>query len=113
MSPSADAAWARLRHLGARRAQLTTGATGQVNQVRDLLECAWPAVLGAAARPFRSASWCAALAVALDRGAGDPARGRRPGHAPVEGAGRPGPPPREATRAGLPVIPACFQTPGG
>ena len=39
----ADAVWARLRHLGARRSQLTTGATTAVNQIRDLLECAWPA----------------------------------------------------------------------
>jgi hypothetical protein len=39
--------WARLRHLGARRYQRTTSATAQVNQIRDLLECAWPAVLGA------------------------------------------------------------------
>jgi len=43
----ADAVWARLRHLGARRNQLTTGATAAVNQVRDLLECAWPAALAA------------------------------------------------------------------
>ena len=48
----ADAVWARLRHLGARRSQLTTGATAQVNQIRDLLECAWPAVLGASASRF-------------------------------------------------------------
>ena len=41
----ADAVWARLRHLGARRLQLSGDATGQVNQVRDLLECAWPTVL--------------------------------------------------------------------
>jgi transposase len=52
----ADAVWARLRHLGARRHQLTTSATAQVNQIRDLLECAWPAVLGASGSPFRSAS---------------------------------------------------------
>jgi hypothetical protein len=39
--------WARLRHLGARRNQLTTGATAAVNQIRDLAECAWPAVLAA------------------------------------------------------------------
>src|SRR6266567_281440 len=49
----ADAVWARLRHLGARRHQLTTAATAQVNQLRDLLECAWPAVLGASGSPFR------------------------------------------------------------
>ena len=62
----ASAVWARLRHLGARRSRLVTGATAEVNQVRDLLECAWPAVLGAAGVPFRSASWRAALAVVLD-----------------------------------------------
>ena len=71
--------WARLRHLGARRLQLTTDATGQVNQVRDLLECAWPAVLAASGAPFRSASWRAAVAVVLDRCAGDLARVRRLG----------------------------------
>jgi transposase len=75
----ADAVWARLRHLGARRSQLTTDATAQVNQVRDLLECAWPAVLGAAGKPFRSASWRASVAVVLDRCAGDLARVRRLG----------------------------------
>ena len=58
----ADAVWARLRHLGARRSQLTTAATALVNQIRDLLECAWPAVLAASGSPFRSVSWCASLA---------------------------------------------------
>ena len=75
----ADAVWARLRHLGARRGQLTTGATAAVNQIRDLLECAWPAVLAASGSPFRSVSWCASLAVVLDRCAGDPRRVRRLG----------------------------------
>ena len=75
----ADAVWARLRHLGARRRQLTTDATAAVNQIRDLLECAWPAVLAAAASPFRSVSWCASLAVVLDRCAGDLSRVRRLG----------------------------------
>src|SRR5215471_5788790 len=64
----ADAVWARLRHLGARRRQLTADATAAVNQVRDLLECAWPSVLDASGAPFRSASWRAAVAVAFDRG---------------------------------------------
>jgi transposase len=58
---------ARLRHPGARRNQLTTDATAEVNQVRDLLECAWPAVLSASGAPFRSASWRAAVAVVLPR----------------------------------------------
>jgi transposase len=59
----ADAVWARLRHLGARRRQLTTDATAAVNQVRDLLECAWPAVLDASPapcmrpRPIARACW--------------------------------------------------------
>ena len=75
----ADAVWARLRHLGARRGQLTTGATAAVNQIRDLLECAWPAVLAAAGSPFRSVTWCASLAVVLDRCAGDLRRVRRLG----------------------------------
>jgi len=72
----ADAVWARLRHLGARRLQLTADATGQVNQVRDLLECTWPAALEAAGKPFRSATWCAAVNVALQRCGGDLARAR-------------------------------------
>ena len=75
----ADAVWARLRHLGARRSQLITGATAAVNQIRDLLECAWPAVLAASGSPFRSVSWCASLAVVLDRCAGDLSRVRRLG----------------------------------
>src|SRR5690242_4614094 len=75
----ASAVWARLRHLGARRSQLTTGATAAVNQIRDLLECAWPAALAAAGSPFRSVTWCASLAVVLDRCAGDLRRVRRLG----------------------------------
>ena len=75
----ADAVWARLRHLGARRRQLTTEATAAVNQIRDLLDCAWPAVLAASASPFRSVTWCASLSVVLDRCAGDLGRVRRLG----------------------------------
>src|SRR5205814_14346 len=69
---------------------------GQVNQIRDLAECAWPAVLGAAGSPFRSASWCAALAVVLDRCAGDLGRVRRLGGARFESAVR-----RELPRWGV------------
>jgi len=75
----AEVAWARLRHLGARRARLTTEATAGVQQLRDLLDCVWPAVLDAAASPFRSASWLASLAVVLDRAAGDLSRACRLG----------------------------------
>ena len=35
--------------------------------MRDLLECAWPAVLDTARQPFTSATWHAALTVALGR----------------------------------------------
>jgi transposase len=43
----AGAVWARLRHLGARRHQLTASAAAQASQVRELLGCAWAAVLSA------------------------------------------------------------------
>jgi transposase len=38
--------------------------------MRDLLECAWPAVLDAARQPFRSITLRAALTVALPRADG-------------------------------------------
>jgi transposase len=63
----ADPTWARLRHLGARRAQLVVAAGAARQQARDLLECAWPAVLGAAGDPLESKSWLAAVSVVLDR----------------------------------------------
>src|SRR5215472_5308073 len=103
----ADAVWARLRHLGARRSRLTTDATAQVNQIRDLVECAWPAVLGASGSPFRSASWRAALVV-VDRCAGDLARVRRLGPARFEAAVRRELPRWGATRPCLRIIRAVF-----
>ena len=63
----ADPAWARLRHLGARRARLVREVGAARQQIRDLLECAWPAALSAAADPLESKSWLAALTVVLDR----------------------------------------------
>ena len=63
----AEPAWARLRHLGARRVALVTDATAARQQVRDLLECAWPAALQASGEPFKSKSWLAAITVVLDR----------------------------------------------
>ena len=104
----ADAVWARLRHLGARRHQLTTAATAEVNQVRDLLECAWPAVLGASGSPFRSASWRAAVAVVLDRCAGDLSRVRRLGEARFIAAVRRELPRWGATRPCLRIVRAVF-----
>jgi transposase len=58
--------WARLRHLGARRAELLTRATAARQALRDLLECAWPALLYTAAGPLDSLTWRAALAVSAD-----------------------------------------------
>lgn len=66
----ADETWARLRHLGIRRGRLIAEQTAQIQQMRDLLECAWPAVLEAARQPFKSTTWHAALSVALARAAG-------------------------------------------
>jgi transposase len=63
----ADPTWARLRHLGARRADLVTHGGAARQQARDLLECAWPAVLGAARDPLEAKSWLAAVTVVLDR----------------------------------------------
>ncbi|WP_409333305.1 transposase, partial [Trujillonella humicola] len=63
----ADPDWARLRHLGARRTALVVDIGAARQQVRDLLECAWPAALSAAGDPLESKSWLAALTVVLDR----------------------------------------------
>ena len=57
-----DETWARLRHLGARREQLITEIGSQLQQMRDLLDCVWPAALDTARQPFRSRTWIAALA---------------------------------------------------
>jgi transposase len=104
----ADATWARLRQLGARRARLVTDATADVQQLRDLLECVWPAVLAASGSPFRSASWRASLAVALDRAAGDLSRVRRLGLARFTVAVRRELPRWGATRPCLRIVRAVF-----
>jgi transposase len=83
-----DEIWGRLRHLGARREQLITEISGQVQQMRDLLECVWPAALDTAQQPFRSRTWIAALTVIVDRDGGDLARTRRLGPARFEHAVR-------------------------
>ena len=87
--------WGRLRHLGARREQLIVEAVSQIQQIRDLLECVWPAALEVARQPFRSRTWAAAMWVILDRDGGDFARTRRLGVARFEHAVR-----REITRRG-------------
>jgi transposase len=87
--------WGRLRHLGARRERLIVEAGSQVQQMRDLLECVWPAALDTANWPFRSKTWAAAMWVLLDRDGGDFTRTRRLGLARFEAAVR-----REITRRG-------------
>ncbi|GBE68339.1 hypothetical protein MFM001_48010 [Mycobacterium sp. MFM001] len=75
-----DETWAELRQLGAYRDELITTATSARQRLHDLLECAWPAVLSAAAEPFDSISWRAAVAVALDRADGRPEQAARGGY---------------------------------
>lgn len=71
----ADPTWARLRHLGGRRVEWVTRLGASRQQLRDLLECSWPAALRAAASPLDSLTWRAAMSVA----GCDPARVRRLG----------------------------------
>ena len=65
----ADADWARLRHLGARRARLVAEATSCRQQIVDLLGCCWPEALSAAAEPLESTTWLACLSAVIDAGA--------------------------------------------
>ena len=90
-----DETWGPLRHLGTRRGQLVTEAGSQIQQMRDLIECVWPAALDTSKRPFRSRTWVAAMSVLLSRDGGDFARTRRLGLARFEQAVR-----REITRRG-------------
>ena len=76
----AEEQWARLRHLGARRAGLVTDVTACRQLAADLLGCCWPAPLGVAARPLESASWLAGMAVITGRCCGDPRRLRKLGY---------------------------------
>lgn len=83
-----DETWGRLRHLGARRAQLLVESGRQVQQMRALLECVWPAALQTARQPFRSSTWTAALTIVVNRDRGDLARTLRLGAARWESAVR-------------------------
>jgi transposase len=84
----ADAAWARLRHLGARRSALVTDVTACMQQAGDLLGCAWPAPLGAAALPLESMTWLAGMTVITSRCCGHPARLRKMGYEKFKAAVR-------------------------
>lgn len=90
-----DETWGRLRHLGVRREQLLDEHVACVQQIRDLLECVWPAAVSAAQQPFKSATWVAALQVIMVRDGGDFTRTRRLGPARFERAVR-----KELTRRG-------------
>jgi transposase len=90
-----DETWGRLRHLGTRREQLVVEMVSQIQQMRALLECVWPAALDTARQPFRSRTWAAALTVICQRDGGDLARTRRLGAARFEQAVR-----REIVRRG-------------
>jgi transposase len=76
----ADEDWARLRHLGARRFAQVTDATSCMQQAGDLLGCAWPAPLSAAARPLESVTWLAGMTVITGRCCGQPGRLRKMGY---------------------------------
>ena len=76
----AGEAWARLRHLGARRFAQVADVTACMQQAGDLLGCAWPAPLAAAARPLESVTWLAGMAVITDRCGGQPARLQQMGY---------------------------------
>lgn len=72
-----DSVYARLRHLGALRMQYLTARSAARQRLRDVLECAWPAALEAAAKPLDSMTWLAAMSVADC----DPSRVRAKGRA--------------------------------
>ena len=90
-----DETWGRLRHLGARREQLLDEHVACVQQIRDLLECVWPAAVTTAQQPFKSHTWVAAMHVIMTRDGGDFTRTRRLGPARFEHAVR-----KELTRRG-------------
>ncbi len=90
-----DETWGRLRHLGTRREQLLTDKVAAKAQIRDLLECVWPAALDTAAAPLKSQTWLAALTVVMCRDHGDLARTHRLGAVRLETAVR-----KEITRRG-------------
>ena len=89
---------------------LVTDATAARQQVTDLLECAWPAALQAAAKPMGSASWLAAMTVLLDRvgASGDLAVIRRWGWSRFAAAVRREVPRHGATRWYSKIVRAVF-----
>jgi transposase len=68
-----DEAWAHLRHLGRRRAQLITQQSASMHRIRDFLSVAWPTVIETCAQPLLSKTWLTALEVVTSRCGGHPA----------------------------------------
>ena len=69
-----DEAWAHLRHLGRRRAQLITAATASAHRIQDFLSVAWPTVMETCAQPLLSKTWLAAVQLVTSRCGGQPGR---------------------------------------
>jgi len=69
-----DEAWAHLRQLGRRRAQLITAGTASMHRIGDFLSVAWPTVMETCAQPLLSRTWLAAVQVVTERCGGQPAR---------------------------------------
>jgi len=69
-----DAAWAYLRGLGRRREQLVRAQSASMLRIRDFLSSAWPSAPAAAAFPFGSLTWLAAVQVVTERCGADQAR---------------------------------------
>jgi transposase len=69
-----DEAWAHLRQLGRRRAQLITAQTASAQRIQDFLSVAWPTVMETCAEPLKSVTWLAALQVVTSRCGADPGK---------------------------------------
>ena len=75
---------------------------------RDGWEVSWPAMLASSGSPFRSVTWCASLAVALDRCAWDLSWVRRGGLDRFTAAAQRELPPLGGIRPCLRIIRAVF-----
>jgi len=83
-----DACWARLRHLGARRAGVGCDLRACGQQVLDLLGCCWPAALETARHPADSVTWLAAVWVVASGCGGRPETLRAMGYEAFRAAAR-------------------------
>jgi hypothetical protein len=79
MSPNLSMRCGGVAASRARREQLIVEAVSQVQQIRALLECVWPAASDTGQQPFKSSTWVAAMSVVLERDGAALARTRRLG----------------------------------